>query len=75
MQIDITLSINDLANEIIANDWDYADHADLPEGFSLAAYPDGVWIIDHRPTVDMALYPKIYQVIRAPLWGSNLIEC
>ncbi|MDR5812030.1 hypothetical protein QCE62_00310 [Caballeronia sp. LZ033] len=74
-QIDITLAINDAANHIIANDLDYADHADLPEGYTLAAHADGVWIVDARFTCNMDDMPRIVRVINAPLWGRNLIEC
>lgn len=34
------------ADEIRANGWDYLPHASLPEGRSLVAYPDGVWIVE-----------------------------
>jgi hypothetical protein len=72
--IDVTLAIVDAANEIIRNDRDYADHPDLPEGFTLAAHIDGVWIVDGRYTCNMDDMPRVRRVINAPLWGRNTIN-
>ena len=42
----ITPELVTQADEIRANWWDYHPHASLPEGRSLVAYSDGIWIVE-----------------------------
>ena len=43
------------ADEVRANQWDYHPEADLPDGYMLGAFPDGVWIIDAEADLNRAI--------------------
>lgn len=43
------------AEEIRVGFWDWHPEASLPEAYMLAAYPDGVWIIDRDAILNRAI--------------------
>jgi hypothetical protein len=65
--------MREAARVLVENVQDYTDHADLPEGFILATYADGVWVV-RADTCDMNAMSKLVCVLACKPWERETIS-
>lgn len=59
MQTFYTPELQQQAEQMIENCWDWHSEAVLPEGYVLAAYPDGIFVCYAGEECDMGKFVKI----------------